>query len=60
MFQDIGVSKDLNENFKKHCDNLDSAEGATSDIDFTIQVGKPILPDKPSVLASNEPPALVL
>merc|ERR1711970_897449 len=38
MFQDIGVSKDLNENFKKHSDNLDSTEGATSDIDFTIQV----------------------
>jgi len=38
MFQDIGVSKDLNENFKKHCDQLDSMQSATPDIDFTIQV----------------------
>merc|ERR1719186_632891 len=34
MFQDIGVSKDLNENFKKHLIN----SGEPSDIDFSIQV----------------------
>ncbi|XP_078035139.1 cullin 1 [Augochlora pura] len=34
MFQDIGVSKDLNEQFKRHLTN--SAE--TLDIDFSIQV----------------------
>ena len=34
MFQDIGVSKDLNENFKKHLSN----SGEPLDIDFSIQV----------------------
>ena len=34
MFQDIGVSKDLNENFKKHLSN----SGDPLDIDFSIQV----------------------
>merc|ERR1712088_633548 len=34
MFQDIGVSKDLNENFKKHLAN----SGDPLDIDFSIQV----------------------
>merc|ERR1719189_3439944 len=34
MFQDIGVSKDLNENFKKHLGN----SGDPLDIDFSIQV----------------------
>merc|ERR1711892_15338 len=34
MFQDIGVSKDLNENFKKHLGN----SGEPLDIDFSIQV----------------------
>ena len=34
MFQDIGVSKDLNENFKKHLTN----SGEPLDIDFSIQV----------------------
>jgi len=33
MFQDVGVSKDLNENFKKHMVNSDPL-----DIDFSIQV----------------------
>merc|ERR1719163_2296805 len=33
MFQDIGVSKDLNENFKKHMGNSEPL-----DIDFSIQV----------------------
>jgi len=34
MFQDIGVSKDLNENFKRHLTNT----GEPLDIDFSIQV----------------------
>jgi len=34
MFQDIGVSKDLNENFKRHLTN----SGEPLDIDFSIQV----------------------
>ena len=34
MFQDIGVSKDLNENFKRHLAN----SGEPLDIDFSIQV----------------------
>merc|ERR1712012_1301806 len=34
MFQDIGVSKDLNENFKRHLSN----SGEPLDIDFSIQV----------------------
>merc|ERR1711902_393061 len=34
MFQDIGVSKDLNENFKRHLSNT----GEPLDIDFSIQV----------------------
>merc|ERR1711902_27125 len=34
MFQDIGVSKDLNEQFKKHLTNT----GEPLDIDFSIQV----------------------
>jgi len=34
MFQDIGVSKDLNENFKRHLNN----SGEPLDIDFSIQV----------------------
>merc|ERR1739838_542331 len=34
MFQDVGVSKDLNENFKKHLGN----SGEPLDIDFHIQV----------------------
>merc|ERR1711994_296848 len=33
MFQDVGVSKDLNENFKKHMGNSEPL-----DIDFSIQV----------------------
>lgn len=35
MFQDIGVSKDLNEQFKKH---LQESAGDPLDIDFSIQV----------------------
>ena len=34
MFQDIGVSKDLNENFRRHLSNT----GEPLDIDFSIQV----------------------
>merc|ERR1712156_855928 len=34
MFQDVGVSKDLNENFKRHLSN----SGEPLDIDFSIQV----------------------
>jgi len=34
MFQDVGVSKDLNEHFKKHLDGT----GENLDIDFSIQV----------------------
>lgn len=37
MFQDIGVSKDLNENFKRHVENLEDGQ-SSADIDFTIQV----------------------
>ena len=39
MFQDIGVSKDLNENFKKHLSN----SGEPLDIDFSIQVCSKLL-----------------
>ena len=35
MFQDVGVSKDLNEQFKTHLQNSDSDR---LDIDFSIQV----------------------
>ena len=38
MFQDIGVSKDLNENFKRHLTN----SGEPLDIDFSIQVRLPL------------------
>ncbi|TNN61421.1 Cullin-1 [Liparis tanakae] len=41
MFQDIGVSKDLNEQFKKHLTNsepLDSPLGGVQIMDFSIQV----------------------
>lgn len=38
MFQDIGVSKDLNEKFREHLRN--SATKETSSIDFSIQVTK--------------------
>lgn len=34
MFQDMGVSKDLNEAFRKHISNSQEA----NDIDFNIQV----------------------
>jgi len=41
MFQDIGVSKDLNEQFKKHLSNsepLDCVLGVNGLVDFSIQV----------------------
>ena len=38
MFQDIGVSKDLNEQFKRHLTNSEEP----LDIDFSIQVRLPI------------------
>ncbi|XP_018022062.1 cullin-1 [Hyalella azteca] len=37
MFQDIGVSKDLNEQFRKHLGNSVSS-GETLDLDFSVQV----------------------
>ncbi|KAF2359740.1 Cullin N-terminal [Trinorchestia longiramus] len=37
MFQDIGVSKDLNEQFRRHLGNSVSA-GDTLDLDFSVQV----------------------
>lgn len=37
MFQDIGVSKDLNERFREHLKNLATQESPFS-MDFSIQV----------------------
>uniref|UniRef100_A0A6A7FX63 Cullin-1-like n=2 Tax=Hirondellea gigas TaxID=1518452 RepID=A0A6A7FX63_9CRUS len=39
MFQDIGVSKDLNDHFRRHLNTLASTTGAeTLDLDFSVQV----------------------
>ena len=39
MFQDVGVSKDLNEQFRTH---LQGGGGDPLDIDFQIQVKLPV------------------
>lgn len=40
MFQDIGVSRDLNEQFRHHLDSLarSDSRGRTFDYEFTVQV----------------------
>lgn len=38
MFQDIGLSRDLNEKFRSHLDQTRTSTSSKNDMDFTIQV----------------------